>query len=91
VPDWIWSFVSGLQRSIAGGLAAELRAGGAFTAVLAVTIGTVALAAIVIRRVLGQALAAHLPGVERWTRRLQAVAGAAIMLIAGYALWRAYA
>jgi len=39
VPDWIMAFLSGLQRSAVGGLAAELRAGGTFTAVLAFALG----------------------------------------------------
>jgi nickel/cobalt transporter (NicO) family protein len=57
----------------------------ALAAGIAFTIGTVALATIVFRH----ALAAHLPGLERWSRRLQAIAGIAIMLVAAYALWRA--
>jgi len=39
VPDWILAFLSGLQRSAVTGLAAELRAGGMFTAVLAFALG----------------------------------------------------
>lgn len=39
MPDWILSFLSGLQRSAVSGLAAELRAGGMFTAVLAFVLG----------------------------------------------------
>jgi nickel/cobalt transporter (NicO) family protein len=39
VPDWIILALSGLQRSAVVGLAAELRAGGLFTAVLAFGLG----------------------------------------------------
>jgi ABC-type nickel/cobalt efflux system permease component RcnA len=63
----------------------------ALAAGIACTIGTVAVLAILFRRSLGHALAGRLPGIERWTRRLQVVAGAAIMAIAAYALWRAIA
>ena len=61
----------------------------ALAAGIAFTIGAVALAAIVARRRIGQALAHRLPDLERWSRRLQAVAGALIVVIAGYALWAA--
>ncbi len=39
VPDWIVNFLSGLQRMAVSGLAAELRAGGMLTAVLAFALG----------------------------------------------------
>jgi nickel/cobalt exporter len=39
VPDWLLAFLSGLQRSAVTGLAAELRAGGAMTVVLAFALG----------------------------------------------------
>jgi nickel/cobalt exporter len=61
----------------------------ALAAGIASTIGLVALVAIGVRHSLASALAPHLPGFERWTRRVQAVAGLAIMLVATYALWRA--
>jgi len=40
VPDWILALLSGLQRAAVTGLAAELRAGGMFTAILAFALGT---------------------------------------------------
>jgi nickel/cobalt exporter len=54
---------------------------------IAFTIGTVALLAIVARRFLGHALAHRLTGFERGARILQGIAGAAIVVIAGYSLW----
>jgi ABC-type nickel/cobalt efflux system permease component RcnA len=54
---------------------------------IAFTIGTVALLAIVTRRILGRALVRHLAGFERGARILQGTAGAMIIIIAGYALW----
>jgi nickel/cobalt exporter len=39
VPDWLLAFLSGLQRTAVTGLAAELRAGGMLTAVLAFALG----------------------------------------------------
>jgi nickel/cobalt exporter len=39
VPDWLLAFLSGLQRTAVTGLAAELRAGGALTVVLAFALG----------------------------------------------------
>jgi nickel/cobalt transporter (NicO) family protein len=39
VPDWLMSFLSGLQRTVLTGLATELRAGGLLTAVLAFSLG----------------------------------------------------
>ena len=39
MPDWLLAFLSGLQRSAVTGLAAELRAGGAMTVVLAFALG----------------------------------------------------
>lgn len=54
-----------------------------------VTIGAVALLSIMFRRSLGRAVAHRLADFERWTRMLQAIAGAVIMLIAAYSLWKA--
>ena len=48
---------------------------------IALTIGLVALAAIVGRRTMGLALAGYLPGLERWSRIIQGVAGALIVAI----------
>ena len=39
MPDWLISALSGLQRSAVVGLAAELRSGGLFTAVLTFGLG----------------------------------------------------
>ena len=39
MPDWIMIFLSGPQRSTVSGLAAELRAGGWLTAILAFALG----------------------------------------------------
>jgi ABC-type nickel/cobalt efflux system permease component RcnA len=39
VPDWLIAFLAGLQRSAVTGLAAELRGGGLFTAILAFALG----------------------------------------------------
>jgi ABC-type nickel/cobalt efflux system permease component RcnA len=46
---------------------------------IALTIGLVALAAIIGRRTMGIALAGYLPGLERWSRIVQAAAGILIM------------
>jgi ABC-type nickel/cobalt efflux system permease component RcnA len=54
---------------------------------IALTIGTVALLAIVARRSLGHAVAHRLSGFERVARILQGAAGAAIVVIAAYSLW----
>jgi ABC-type nickel/cobalt efflux system permease component RcnA len=54
---------------------------------IAFTIGMVTLLAIVARRSLSLALAHRLSGLERAARILQAIAGAAIVVIAGYSLW----
>lgn len=48
---------------------------------IALTIGLVALAAIVGRLVLGMSLANYLPGLERWSRIIQGAAGILIMAI----------
>jgi ABC-type nickel/cobalt efflux system permease component RcnA len=48
---------------------------------IALTIGLVTLAAIVARRMMGWTLAGHLPGLERWSRIAQGVAGALIVAI----------
>jgi len=58
---------------------------------IAFTIGTVALLAILLRRSVGHVLAERIAGIEVWARRLQTMAGAAIMIIAGYSLWTATA
>lgn len=47
---------------------------------ISLTIGLVALMAIIARRGLGTALAAYGPGLERWARGLQLVAGALIVI-----------
>ena len=39
MPDWILAFLSGLQRTVVTGLAAELRAGGLMSALLAFVLG----------------------------------------------------
>jgi ABC-type nickel/cobalt efflux system permease component RcnA len=54
---------------------------------IAFTIGAVTLLAIVGRRFLGQTVLEKLPHFERWARMLQAVAGAAIVVVAGYAIF----
>ena len=56
---------------------------------IAMTIGTVAVLAIVARRALGRALAGRLPALERGARALQALAGFAIVVISTYSLWTA--
>lgn len=48
---------------------------------IALTIGSVATAAIMARATLGAALAGYLPGLERWARLLQGIGGAAIVVI----------
>ena len=54
---------------------------------IALTIGMVALLTIVARRFIGAAVATWLPGLERWARVLQGVAGGLIVLIAAFTLW----
>jgi nickel/cobalt exporter len=54
---------------------------------IAFTIGTVALLAIFARRSFSHALAHRISGFERAARILQGIAGAAIVVIAGYSLW----
>jgi ABC-type nickel/cobalt efflux system permease component RcnA len=54
---------------------------------IAFTIGMVALLAIVARRSLSLALSHRLSGLERAARILQGIAGAVIVVIAGYSLW----
>ena len=54
---------------------------------IALTIGMVAMLAIVARRFLGAAVATWLPGLERWARGLQGVAGGLIVIIAAATLW----
>lgn len=53
---------------------------------IALTIGLVAAGAIVARKVLGTALAAWLPELERWARAVQAFAGAAIVAVSLFML-----
>lgn len=48
---------------------------------ISLTIGMVALLAILARRGLGAAVGNYLPGLERWSRGLQGVAGASIVAI----------
>ena len=48
---------------------------------ISLTIGLVALLAILARRGLGAAVGSYLPGLERWSRALQGVAGASIVAI----------
>ncbi len=48
---------------------------------ISLTIGMVALLAILARRGLGAAVGSYLPGLERWSRALQGVAGASIVAI----------
>jgi nickel/cobalt exporter len=54
---------------------------------IAFTIGTVALLAIIGRRLLGHAMARRMSSFERGARMLQGVAGTAIVIAAAYALW----
>lgn len=53
---------------------------------IALTIGLVALAAIVGRRTMGLALAGYLPGLDRWSRIIQGLAGALIVAIGTWTL-----
>lgn len=58
---------------------------------ISLTVGLVALAAIVGRRTMGVALAGYLPGLERWSRIVQAAAGVLIVGIGAATLisvWR---
>lgn len=48
---------------------------------ISLTIGVVALLSIFARRGLGAAVVGYLPGLERWSRGLQGVAGAAIVVV----------
>jgi ABC-type nickel/cobalt efflux system permease component RcnA len=59
----------------------------ALAAGIAFTIGVVAVLAILLRRYAGHALAHRISGFALWGRRLQAMAGAAIIVIAIYSLW----
>lgn len=56
---------------------------------ISLTIGIVAVAAILARRGLGAALGRHLPRLERWSRLLQGVAGALIVALAVTTMLRA--
>jgi membrane protein implicated in regulation of membrane protease activity len=56
---------------------------------IAFTIGTIAVLAIVARRMFGQALLHRISGLERGARVLQGVAGVLIAAIAGYSMWMA--
>ena len=58
---------------------------------IATTIGLVAVAAITSRRLAGAAVAKRVYGLERWTRVLQGLAGAAIVFIGFYTLINALA
>ena len=55
---------------------------------IAFTIGTVALLAIIGRRLLGHDLARRMSSFERAARMLQGVAGTTIVFAAAYALWK---
>jgi ABC-type nickel/cobalt efflux system permease component RcnA len=59
----------------------------ALAAGIAFTIGVVAVLAIALRRCAGHALRHRIPSFELWARRLQGIAGAAIIVIATYFLW----
>lgn len=54
---------------------------------IAFTIGAVALAAILARRFLGQVPLQRISSLERGARVIQGIAGAAIMVVAGYSIW----
>ena len=56
---------------------------------IAFTIGTVAVLAITLRNTAGQALTHRLSDIEPWARAFQCAAGAAIVIIAAYSLWKA--
>ncbi len=60
----------------------------ALAAGIAFTIGSVAVLAILGRRYLGAALIERMPKFERGARMLQGAAGAIIVVIAAYAIWR---
>jgi ABC-type nickel/cobalt efflux system permease component RcnA len=66
-----------------GVVLASLAAGIAFT------IGSIAVLAIVVRRLFGQSLLHRIAGLERGARILQGIAGALIVAIAGYSIWTA--
>lgn len=53
---------------------------------IAFTIGAVALAAILLRHVIGAALNERLSGIERWSRILQGAAGMLIVAVAVYSI-----
>ncbi len=55
---------------------------------IALTIGSVAVAAIFARQRLGLALAAYMPGLERWGRIAQGAAGTLIVVIGAYTVWQ---
>ena len=57
---------------------------------ISVTIGLVAVLAILGRRTMGAALAGTLPGLDRWSRILQGVAGAIIIAIGIFTIARLY-
>ncbi len=58
---------------------------------ISLTIALFAIAAIIARRGLGVAVGSYLPGLERWSRALQALAGAAIMAIGLFTIRNAIA
>jgi nickel/cobalt transporter (NicO) family protein len=80
VLGFAWAQSSGLMVAL---VLVSLAAGIAFT------IGTVALLAIAARRSLGHVLVQRLDGFQRGAMVLQGIAGAAIVAIAGYSLWKA--
>jgi ABC-type nickel/cobalt efflux system permease component RcnA len=55
---------------------------------VSLTLGLVALGAILARQGFGAALVPSLPGLERFGRAVQIGAGCAIIAFAGYAMWR---
>jgi ABC-type nickel/cobalt efflux system permease component RcnA len=54
---------------------------------ISLTIGVVALVAIIARQSMGAALCGRLPALARWSRGVQGAAGALIMLIGLYTIW----
>ena len=54
---------------------------------ISLTIGTVAVLAILGRHTLGTALAAWMPGLERGARLVQGIAGAVIIAVSVFAIW----
>jgi hypothetical protein len=55
---------------------------------IALTIGSVAVVAILARQRLGLALASYLPALDFWGRIAQGLAGGLIVAIGAYTLWQ---